>query len=75
MTGIFLWALQGLYRLMQNGRFTHSDKSREASKAYQIEQNSNSRLELLKWSGQHGHVWTSLRFKSCLLLFFGGGID
>jgi P4 family phage/plasmid primase-like protien len=40
MPGIFLWALQGLLRLMQNGRFTQSDKSREASEAYQIEQNS-----------------------------------
>ena len=40
MPGIFLWALQGLLRLMKNGRFTHSDKSREASEAYQIEQNS-----------------------------------
>lgn len=40
MPGIFLWALQGLLRLMRNGRFTQSDKSREASEAYQIEQNS-----------------------------------
>ncbi len=40
MPGIFLWALQGLLRLMQNGRFTQSDKSREASEAYQIEKNS-----------------------------------
>jgi putative DNA primase/helicase len=40
MSGIFLWALQGLLRLMKNGGFTHSDKSREASEAYQIEQNS-----------------------------------
>jgi putative DNA primase/helicase len=40
MPGIFLWALQGLLRLMRNGRFTQSEKSREASEAYQIEQNS-----------------------------------
>lgn len=40
LPGIFLWALQGLYRLMKNGHFTSSDKSREASESYQIEQNS-----------------------------------
>ena len=40
MPGIFLWSLQGLLRLMRNGRFTQSEKSREASETYQIEQNS-----------------------------------
>lgn len=40
LPGIFLWALQGLHRLMKNGGFSCSDKSREASESYQIEQNS-----------------------------------
>jgi len=39
MPGIFNWALQGLYRLLNDGEFTLPQQVREATEKYQIESN------------------------------------